>query len=256
MNRIHSRLTALAIVSCLLTSIWSMAQETATQNQTSPVKESDRSTLLGIISPQENDARIVRWLIPDQQAMIECSKMAQDRATRENVKLFAQKMVNDHSSCLEKLQTIRKEKTAEADMPTRAPEVRVEVDLKKSGVLVTDSDGKQRDGKLFYQPTDFVKVKEDICNDMKSVMAKAMKDITGSEFERAYVMHMIAGHEALLASCKAVRKTASKELQVMLDQNIDKMNAHLKEARQLCEQLPGKIPTSTQNASETNKQNK
>ena len=256
MNRLYVRITGWAIVSCLLTSTWSAAQDNATQNQVTPVKESDRSTLLGMISPQENDARIVRWLIPDQQAMIECCKMAQDRASSENVKLFAQKMVTEHNSCLEMLQNIRKERTADGEKPTIVQVEKSVVDLKKSGVLVRDTDGKLRDGKTFYQPTDFVKVKEDICDEMKSIVAKAMKDMTGSEFERAFIIHLVAGHEAILASCKAVRKTASKDLQLVLDRNIDKLNGHLKEARQLCDQVCGKATTKTQDTNEANKQNK
>lgn len=243
------RLVAFTAFTFLLLPSVSMAQDDAAKKPTYRIKDGDKMSSVGIISPQENDSRIVRWLIPDQQTMVECSKMAQERATNDSVKQFAQTMVTEHSSCLDKLESMRKTtvNSTDTEKPSTPPIARsenTEVDLKKSGIVIRDADGKQRDGKMVYYPTDFVKVKEEICNEMKSAMAKEMKAISGSDFDRAYVMHMVAGHEAMLASCKAVRKTASKDLQVMLDQNIDKMNDHLKQARQLCEQITGKTATS------------
>jgi len=249
MNRAQcTRIAGYAAILCLAFFAWSQAQD-AKQNPTYRIKEGDTISSVGIISPEENDRRIVRWLIPDQQAVIECSKMAQERATNENVKQFAQMMVSEHNSCLDKLESIRKRRSdsTEAAKPSLPPVTKAEgaeVDLKKSGIVLRDEDGKQRDGKMVYHPTDFVKVKEEICNEMKSTMAKEMKSISGSEFDRAYVMHMVAGHEAILSSCKAVRKTASKELQAMLDQNIEKITNHLKQARQLAEQVVGKTTGS------------
>jgi len=221
------------------------AQDDRARNSNSQSKEGEKYSAVGIISPQENDARIARWLIVDQEVIVGASKMAQERATNDNVKQFAQMMVTEHSSSLDKLNNIKKNHTSTTDSDNRHNPIigrtdNTTVDPKNAGILVKDPEAKQRDGKMMYHPTDFVKVKEEVCKDIKDKLAKEMKNISGSEFDRAYMMHMLAGHEAMLASCKAVRSTASKDLQAMLDQNIEKLNSHIKQAQQLCDQISGK----------------
>jgi len=243
-NRFAMMAASLVIACCAGTTNLA-AQDEPIRNPKFQQKEGDKNSAVGIITPQQNDSRIAHWLLIDQQAVVECSKMAQERATNENVKQFAQMMVTDHSACLDKLEAIRKATPETTGSVNRNNSIisRAEnavVDPKNAGVLIKDPEGKQRDGKLMYQPTDFVQVKEEVCKQMKATMAKEMKNITGSDFDRAYMMHIVAGHEALLASCKAVRPTASKEFQAMLDQNIEKMTTHAKQARQLCDQVCGK----------------
>ena len=49
--------------------------------------------------------------------------------------------------------------------------------------------------------------------------------------------HEVMAHEMLLATMKSVRPTASPELQKSLDAGIEKVEAHLKRARELCDQV-------------------
>jgi len=220
-------------------------QDDRARNSNLQTKEGEKYSAVGIISPQENDARIARWLIVDEEIIVDSCKMAQDRATNDNVKQFAQLMVTEHNSCLDKLNNLRKNHTSTTDSDNRHNPIigrtdNTSVDPKNAGILVKDPEAKHRDGKIMYHPTDFVQVKEEICKQMKDKVAKEMKAISGSEFDRAFMMHMVAGHQAMLASCKAVRSTASKDFQAMLDQNIEKLNSHIKQAQQLCDQVSGK----------------
>ncbi len=214
----------------------------------SRVQPADQISTTGITSPAENDRRIARWLIIDQQAVIECCKMAQERTSNENVKRFAQTMLNEHNTCLEKLERVRGQSNAsETDRPANSPVTRIEqaqVDPKNTGIVIKD-DGRQRDGKMIYRAADFLQVKEEICNHMKSVMMKEWKPLSSADFDRAFMKHMVAGHEMLLASCKAVRKTASNELQTMLDQDMEKLAVHLKQTRELCDQVCGTTSTGS-----------
>ena len=248
-----SRYTSACVAAfCLLSSSLLNAQDDSTRNSNNRAKDGDRATTYGIISPQENDRQIARWLITDQHAVIECSKMAQERSTNDNVKQFAQTMVTEHSSCLDKLEGIRKQAANTTDTaPATVGNGKIRVEARRSGIVVKDEDGQQRDGKMVYHPTDFVQVKEEICNQMKATMAKEMKAMPGSEFDRAYMKHMVMGHEALLATCKVVRKTASKDMQAMLDQDIEKLNGHLKQARELCDQVCGTTKTGKLDSKES-----
>ena len=51
---------------------------------------------LGIATPAQNDDRILQWVKIDCDALHECAKAAASRATGEDVKAFAAKMVADH----------------------------------------------------------------------------------------------------------------------------------------------------------------
>ncbi|MFT3881614.1 MAG: DUF4142 domain-containing protein [Gemmatales bacterium] len=248
----HSRIHVVqsgVLFCCLLNGTWLFAQENKSKHPDYRPDEGDSISSAGIITPQENDRRIVKWLMIDVRGVLECSKDAQAQTKNENVKQFAQTMVTEHHSCLDQMENYRKERgkaTNELGQTGNPPVARaenVQVDPKKSGILVKDEAGRQRDGKMMYHATDFVQVKEDICNQMKAKMSKEMKALPASEFDRAYMMHMVASHEMLLATCKSVRKTASKDLQAMLDQNIDKLTVHLKQAQTLCDQVCGKTTT-------------
>lgn len=233
--------TASLVALSLLSSTTLVAQDNATRSTNNQVKQADSQTSYGILSSRENDRQIVRWLIPDQHGVIECSKLALEKSTNESVKQFARLMVTEHSSCLDKLEGISKHSSTPGDVQQTSDTITnrkgdVKVDARRSGILIRD-EGTQRDNKIVYQPTDFVQVKVEVCDQMRALIAKEMKAMPGSEFDRAYMKHMVAGHEMNLASCKAVRKTASSELQTMLDQNIEKLNVHLKQARQLCDEV-------------------
>ena len=193
-----------------------------------------------IVSPVENDRRIARWIILDVQGIVDCSKEAVDRTTNETIKQFAQTMLTEHKDCISKLEQLSSRDGTVNKVEKNAPIARLEdakVDPARAGILTKDEGGQLRDRKLVYRPTDFVEVKKDVCEKLKAVMMKEMKQIPANEFDAMYMKHMVVAHEAVLASCQATRSTASSELQAHLDQNIEKLNAHLNKARELCKQV-------------------
>lgn len=232
------QLIALACVcSCLGGTL--RAQETTTRSDDK--KSSNESAVVSkIVTPIENDRRITQWIILDVQGIVDCSKEAMDRSSNESVKQFAKAMINEHKDCISKLEQLGSREDPATRSEKNAPVARIEeakVNPARSGVLTKDQNGELRDRKWVYRPTDFVEVKKDICDRMKALMMKEMKSLPAAEFDAMYMKHMVFGHEAILASCQATRSTASAELQAHLDQNIEKLNAHLKQARELCKQV-------------------
>lgn len=237
MLRCFNLIALACLCSCLSSSV--RAQESTTR-----ADDKNQSTntplLTKIISPLENDRRITQWIILDVQGIVDCSKEAVDRSNNESVKQFAKTMMSEHKDCISKLEQLGSREDPAGKSERNPPVTRIEdakINPAKSGVLAKDEAGQLRDRKWLYRPTDFVEVKKDICERMKALMLKEMKQLSSSEFDAMYMKHMVFGHEALLASCQATRSTASSELQAQLDQNIEKLNAHLKQARDLCKQV-------------------
>lgn len=186
----------------------------------------DRSVQAGIISPQQNDERIVRWLSVDNRGLIECSKLAVDHSTNDAVKQLAQRIVDEHQRFQNDFGKHSGNVSANNDRPN-AP---------TQAGLVRD-DGQSRGGALLFYPTDFLAVKEKTCDELHGRAKKEMQRLTVADFDKAYLAHMIFGHEALMVSVDVLDNNASQTLQPQLKTLQDMSEHHLHEAKQLCEQL-------------------
>jgi len=202
---------------------------------------------VGVISPQENDRRIARWLAVDNDALQGCSEMAREHASNTDVKEFAKTVAADHKrfhdmlkkdvSASDSKESAVKHKSDEKhsdakhettdDKATQAAD-----DSEKTATLLKD-EGQSRDGRLAYKPTDFLEVKEKVCHDLRAKAEKEFKELKGTEFDHAFLTHMIFGHEALLATIDAVQANAGESLQTTLKDLHQSAEKHLKEARRL-----------------------
>jgi len=223
---------------------------------------------MGIVSPAENDRRIARWLLLENRAILECSKEAQTRASNDNLKQFAQAMATEHEKCVNDLNNRRGTRSNDAAYAPnrndnnrndngdveRKNNARVrDADTNKTAVLFKD-DGQSRGGHVMYRPTDFLAVREDVCNKTKGTMKDLWRNLSGADFDKAYVMHMVAAHECLLANLKSLRPTASQEMQAELDRGIQKTREHLDQCRQHCDQCFGRTgDASTRKESRTDR---
>lgn len=188
----------------------------------------------GMMTPQENDRRIIRWLDVDNKSIIECSQSVAGRSTRDDLKEFARTIVNDHDTFRNKLNAWSSQSTAQP-----APQ-NGQRDANNSGVfsatLIKD-DGAARAGKMLFQPTDFVSVKEKVCDKLHNDAKKYFEKLSADEFDRAYVVHMTMAHEALIASIDAVSGSATPELQAHLKELKDAAQHHLDRLKELSSSL-------------------
>jgi predicted outer membrane protein len=183
-----------------------------------------------VMSPEQNDLRIVHWLSVDNRGMVECAKAAADRSSNEAVKSFAREIAAEHGSFQDKVFAKRlgqgtSNRTEDAHRGT-------------TGTLVRD-DGRLRDGKLLFRPTDFVAVKERVCEQLQSKARKEMESLSGPEFDHAFVAHMAFGHEALIASIDVLNNDATDGLRSDLKSFRDMLDKHLTHVRDLQKQIRG-----------------
>ena len=189
-----------------------------------PPSGTDVAKAAGVVTPAENDARILAWLKTDCDSITKCAEDAVSRASSDDVKQYAQRVVDEHKKWHQTFKDFKKnDNRTSAYVPPADKTARVVQD-----------DGASRDGRVAYSPTDFLDVKRKVCSHMEKVGEKAMKDLKGAEFDRAFIKHMEFGHEAAIASIDAVRGNASKELAENLDKAKEAMQSHLDKAKELC----------------------
>ena len=197
----------------------------------------------GVISPRENDSRIARWLEVDNKMVLECAKIGKERSADPDVRAFADFVTTEHKKCVDDLQAVAKDKKDDRVSPAAARDEGdrktlgdTSPDRRRTAVLIQD-DGKSRASRMVFHPTDFVTVHEDVYKHLHSTMKKEWEAVSGQEFDRAFMKHQVMAHEMLLASMKSVRSNASAEMRKSLDAGIEKVTQHLKQARELCDQV-------------------
>ena len=196
------------------------------------------------VPPGENDRRIARWLAIDNRIVLECAKLARERAVSSDIKNLAEKLVQEHEHCASTLDSVinaRPEVSGSARTDGETDQLNADGTPKlqdrtpnreRTAKLIEDA-GTSRDNRLLYQPTDFLAVKESVANDLKSIADKEWDGVSGEDFDRAFVKHQIFAHEMLLSTIQAVRGNASAELQDSLDKQSDRISEHLKAIRNL-----------------------
>ncbi len=180
---------------------------------------------VGIISPQENDSRIARWLVVDNDAMIGCAELAENHGSNGEVKEFAHRIAVDHKRFREVFKTFTGTQLAARNGTQQAA-------TGNTAALLKD-DGLSRNGRLVYRPTDFLEVKERVCNELHSKAEKEFRNLKGADFDRAFVTHMLFGHEAMVATLSTVKRDATATLQASLNEMEQMSQKHLQELRRL-----------------------
>ena len=236
------------------------AGATWSEDKGAPLYREARSSdlpAMGVITPQENDRRIARWLTVDSRMILECAKFGREHAQRPEVKHFAEMLVTDHEKCQEDLRATK----ARTEDRTKAEESKVKnqsdketrreetdsaqqskntksdlgdnsTDRSRTAVLIQD-DGKSRDERMVYHPTDFLAVREEVSHQMLDIARKDWDTLSGVDFDNAFVRHQILAHEMMIASIKSVRPGTSTTMRTSLDRSLEQLKNHLKTAREL-----------------------
>jgi predicted outer membrane protein len=194
----------------------------AGEDKAAPKPKVEAVSPVGVISPQENDRRIARWLVVDNDGLRGCAAMVEDHSSNVRVKEMARSIVADHKRMDARLNAF----TGVILEETRATEA------SKTATLLKD-DGRSRDNRFAFKPTDFLAVKESVCKGLRSKAEEEFKSLKGTEFDDAFLAHMVIGHEALIANIDAVRNDSTQQLQTTLDEFRDLSVQHLKNVRSL-----------------------
>ena len=191
-----------------------------------PVEPSIQVPSVGVISAQENDRRLARWLSVDNNGMIGCAEWAADKTDNAEIKKLAGTIASHHKRIQETFNTL-----ISAQPPSLQP-FRGAVTAATTATLIRD-DGATRNGQIAFRPTDFLDVKERVCNSLHQKAEREFRNLKNTEFDRSFVTHMLFAHEAMIETLEAVKGDATPAFQTQLADLEHAAQKHLTELQRL-----------------------
>ncbi|TWT91887.1 DUF4142 domain-containing protein [Neorhodopirellula pilleata] len=155
---------------------------------------------------------IVKKLHKANQAEIELAKMAIEKTDNDDVKQFAQTLVQDHQACQQKLKQLTNMKSAtKATSPTTVGSPMV--------------------------PQALCQVVDQASENALMMIKEMLSNYEGQDFNMAFLGQQSVAHTMMLAELKAIESTGPNELQSVAQEMSKKVEKHLKKAKDLAKKL-------------------
>jgi predicted outer membrane protein len=178
------------------------------------------------------------------KGVLELSKMATEKASDAKVKEFAQTLVKEHENLcrtIEKLQTSKgyasKGENSTDNRPGQTAQKRPGQPGRPTGTTEqagnVDSDSQGLVGKLEM-------IAEKSSKNQLEMAKEMLQKHEGSDFDMAFVGLQIASHIQAVAELNALQGVGSKEMQEVVKQAETATSQHLKNAKDLADQLSSK----------------
>jgi predicted outer membrane protein len=256
MNRVHVSL-GLGIAAVIGSAL--LAQEPKTQPTAKPPEA--RASERALNHDQKNaasDEILVQWLLVANENEVEFARIAVSRAQSPEVKQFAQKMIDDHTACVQKL----KQHAGTTGHADRGVAGRGEPGSKKTGADGTGntgSTGSERTGteRSGEQPGqgntgndsqaqpastrlgssgefDHVGLVRDLGKKCRESHTRILQEKQGAEFDKCYMTMAVGAHVHAVDTLEVFKDYASAELRPKLEESLRTVQAHLQQAKQLC----------------------
>jgi predicted outer membrane protein len=196
----------------------------------------------------QGDTQLATWLAVDNEGEIEIGKFAAQRAQSDEVKKFAQQMVDHHTDFLKKLQHMvpiaskgaatAPGKAAQDQKRTTRPEdttKRTETAQTRPGEDTTIRRGYlDPDGRI-----DLARLKQEIGQNCVQTLKKELGEKSSDEFDKCYLGQQILAHLEMADTLKVMKNFASPELRDLIADGEKTTLQHLDEAKDIMKHLAG-----------------
>jgi predicted outer membrane protein len=176
------------------------------------------------------DWQIAEWLIVDNQGEIALAEKAEQAASDDDVKEFAQNVLDDHHKFLQKLQR-QVGATNRGGQPT-----------------VRQGQGAAAAARSAVQGLDIVAVKQQLGEECRKSALHELGQKNGAEFDKCYMGMQIGMHMQMLDALKVFSRYASPELDRLIEEGQDTTQEHLERAKHIMASLEGKRDRSSRSA--------
>jgi predicted outer membrane protein len=178
------------------------------------------------------EKHITACLLLGNREEIALGEFAQSRAQNEQVKQFAQQMVEQHQQMVDKLEQVAPDLASKTQLSGqagggRANPASAPADNQRAG-------GDEHDQMLALGR----KIKE---NCLK-LTQQQLGEKQGADFDKAYIGQQLVAHTSMLAELQATQEYATGKLRPILDEGVQNTEQHLAMAKQIMEQLKGDEP--------------
>ena len=182
------------------------------------------------------DQKIAVCLLLGNQEEVALSQFAQQRSQNEQVRKFAQQMIEHHQEAISKIEQAAPE-AANLNLQLRGgTEGEAAVSTSASGVrpasaeepVATTSAGHDQRAVQLVQS-----VKQECLNLTQQELAQKQ----GVEFDKAYIGQQVGAHIGMLAELRGSKNFATGQLQQVISEGEQMTQKHLAEAKQIMSQL-------------------
>jgi predicted outer membrane protein len=199
--------------------------------------EADKPVIAGLqqVGANSADSQLAGCLIVDNQGEIVLGKLAQEKSQNNDVKQFAQQMVQDHNQFMQQLERFavagnQSENMGVGQPPAGAMQQQAagNTDRSLTGAMTQPMGG---------QSLNFVQLKQQIGQKCLQMTERDLDQKEGSQFDKCYIGQQIGAHVEVLATLEVFRNQASPELAAVLGKGIETTKTHLEHAQQLAKSL-------------------
>ena len=195
------------------------------------------------------DQQIAAFLFGCTRNEVEISKIAQDKATSEEVRDFAAMMVKDHTPGMEKLQQLAGPLVSVHAPGTPAAGVKKEIESTEE--IKEETREPRRDPAGKNSPVaapreareaapggfNWVTVHKQLADQCLASAKTELQKKDGAEFDHCYIGQEIMGHAMKLDTLKVLRTYASAELRKDIDEASQTATQHLEQAKKIAENM-------------------
>lgn len=150
------------------------------------------------------DQQIASWLLVDNRGEIQMARLAQENAGCDEVKEFAQHLIDDHAQTVEDLQEFA---------------------------------GRGRGSRQQTPGLNIIRLKQQLGQQCAASAEEELGEKEGDEFDKCFVGMQIAKHMEMLDTLKVFSRYASPELDEIIEDAEQTTQEHLKHAKKLIKQL-------------------
>jgi predicted outer membrane protein len=198
------------------------------------------------------DQFIATCLLIGNQEEVALAKEAVDRAQNENVKQFAQTLVNDHQQLIQKLQPHAKQGMGldQSNELTLSRSSQGQSNQGQANQIAGNQSPSAQQYTANRQDLDrdpmnagaldkVLKMNKDAAQECLSMTKSMIQEKQGAEFDKAFAGMQVGAHVGMLAKLKASQQQASPELASIIQESEQTVQRHLEQAKQLCQELEG-----------------
>jgi predicted outer membrane protein len=174
-------------------------------------------------------------LIVDNQGEVALGKLAEQKAKDNDVKQFAQRMVQDHTQFMQELEKFAGQQGATNE--SRVGENRTGPETGATTATTDRVPTGSTTQAMGNEHINIVQLKQEIGQKCLEMARQDLDQKQGTEFDKCYIGSQIPMHMEVLATLEVFRNQASPELASVLDKGIQTTKSHLDEAKKIAKSL-------------------
>lgn len=208
---------------------------------------------------QEVESYLASCLLMKNQAEVEFAQFAEQQSQNPEIKQFAQKLVQDHTQLVQKLQPLAGMFAAGQQGSTSTRIENHQIDTQRNASDTTRLPGSpgaaannQANRSLTSTQTQqqgqsgalhqLAQIERQIGEHCKQALKEELQSKTGADFDKCYVGAMIGAHMQALSALEVIGQQTQGQLAEVAQQAQPIVQQHLDHAKQLAKQLDGMRP--------------